>query len=80
MSGTREFEYPEARRLDLTEDIFGHQVSDPYRWMEDNSGTERAGWLAAQSELFAASRDEWPGRDRLADTIAAVSTVTSPRR
>ena len=48
MSGTREFDYPEARRLDLTEEIFGHQVSDPYRWMEDDSRAERADWLAAQ--------------------------------
>jgi len=47
MSGTREFDYPEARRLDLTEEIFGHQVSDPYRWMEEPDSTERASWLQA---------------------------------
>ena len=43
-----EFRYPEASRLDLTEDILGHQVSDPYRWLEDDTSAERAGWLAAQ--------------------------------
>jgi prolyl oligopeptidase len=47
-----EFEYPSARRLDLTEDIGGHGVSDPYRWLEDDAGDERGGWLAAQAELF----------------------------
>ena len=31
-----EYEYPQARRLELTEDIGGHQVSDPYRWLEDD--------------------------------------------
>ena len=46
MSGTREFDYPEARRLDLTEEILGYQVSDPYRWMEDADSAERADWLA----------------------------------
>ena len=44
-------EYPPARRLDLTEDVLGHQVSDPYRWLEDDTSAERAGWLAAQAEL-----------------------------
>jgi prolyl oligopeptidase len=65
-----EFGYPSARRLDLTEDIGGHRVSDPYRWLEDDTGDERGGWLAAQAELFGSYRDEeLPGRDRLAAQV-----------
>jgi prolyl oligopeptidase len=75
MNGTRGFEYPGARRLDLTEEIFGHQVSDPYRWMEDDSGTERAEWLAAQAGLFEAERSGWPGRDRFAARVAELLNV-----
>ncbi len=65
----KEFTYPPARRLELTEDLFGHQVSDPYRWLEDGTSTERAGWLAAQAGLFGSYRDELPGRDRLASQV-----------
>ena len=75
MSGTREFEYPEARRQDLTEEIFGHQVSDPYRWMEDGSGAERADWLAAEAALFDAQRAGWPGRERLAARVGELLNV-----
>ena len=50
--------YPQARRLELTEDIGGHQVSDPYRWLEDDTSGERAGWLAAQAELFGSYRED----------------------
>ncbi len=65
-----EFGYPSARRLDLTEDIGGHQVSDPYRWLEDDTGDERGDWLAAQAELFGSYREEeLPGRDRLAAQV-----------
>src|SRR5260370_37211642 len=67
MSGTHEMSYPEARRLDLTEDIFGHQVSDPYRWMEGADSAERADWLRAEAALFSAERAHWPGRDILAE-------------
>src|SRR6201995_4621538 len=64
-----EFRYPEASRLDLTEDILGHQVSDPYRWLEEDTSAERAGWLAAQADLFASYREELPGRERLAARV-----------
>src|SRR6202044_2488348 len=74
MSGTREFEYPPARREDLTEDILGHRISDPYRWMED-PGPERADWLAAQAGLFEAQRAGWPGRDRLAARVRELLNV-----
>jgi prolyl oligopeptidase len=70
----REFGYPQARRLDLTEDVLGYQVSDPYRWLEDASG-ERAGWLAAQDALFAAQRAELPGRDDLAAQVRELLNV-----
>jgi prolyl oligopeptidase len=65
-----ELRYPSARRLDLTEDIGGYQVSDPYRWLEDNASDERADWLAAQAELFGSHReDQLPGRNRLAAQV-----------
>jgi prolyl oligopeptidase len=64
-----EFRYPQASRLDLTEEIGGHQVSDPYRWMEDDTSAERAGWLAAQADLFGSYREELPGRGRLAARV-----------
>ncbi len=75
MSGTREFDYPQARREDLTEEILGHQVSDPYRWLEDPDSTERADWLAAQESLFAAEQPTWPGRDRLAARVRELLNV-----
>jgi len=75
MSGTRESGYPEARRQDLTEDIFGHRVSDPYRWMEDAGSAERASWLREEAELFRAERSTWPGRDRLTARVAELLHV-----
>ena len=52
--------YPEATRLDLVEDLFGHQVADPYRWLEDTESPQAQRWLGAEAELWAASRDELP--------------------
>jgi prolyl oligopeptidase len=56
--------------MELTEDISGHRVSDPYRWLEDDTSDERGGWLAAQAELFGSYREEeLPGRDGLAAQV-----------
>ncbi len=55
--------YPAARRLDLVEDLFGHHVADPYRWLEDAGSAETRQWLAAEEELWAGYRDELPRRE-----------------
>ena len=49
-------QYPPARRMDLVDDLFGHRVADPYRWLEDADSAETRQWLAAEEELWAAYR------------------------
>jgi prolyl oligopeptidase len=45
--------YPEAPRLDLVEDLHGHPVSDPYRWLEDADDPRTVAWSEAQDALAA---------------------------
>jgi prolyl oligopeptidase len=66
--------YPPAERLDLVEDLLGHQVADPYRWLEEPS-PERTEWLREQAGLFAGQRDSWPGRDALAAKVRSLLDV-----
>ena len=48
-----ELRYPDAPRLDIAEQIFGHVVRDPYRWLEDADSAGTRAWQAAQDALFA---------------------------
>src|SRR5580693_7072048 len=68
-------QYPPAPRLDLTEELFGHRVADPYRWLEDAGSAETSQWLAAEEELWAAYRAELPDRDRFAGRVHELMQV-----
>lgn len=56
------FSYPVARKADLTEELFGVKVSDPYRWMEEAGSAELDAWLAAQGRLTSGYLGELPLR------------------
>ncbi|GGV30517.1 prolyl endopeptidase [Actinomadura cremea] len=57
--------YPPAHRQDIVEEIHGHRVADPYRWLEDVDDDDTREWLSAQDELFHKSVDDLPGRNGL---------------
>ena len=58
-------DYPDAPRAELVEQLHGHRVTDPYRWLEDVNEPATQAWSAAQDALFEASAGELRGRDRL---------------
>jgi prolyl oligopeptidase len=64
--------YPDARRLDLVETIYGHQVADPYRWLEHAASEETEQWSQAQDALAQAVLGALPGRDRAARRLRAL--------
>src|SRR5215470_16123359 len=73
--------YPPARRADLVEEVAGHRVADPYRWLEDPDADESRAWLAAQDALAAGHLAALPARSALAARIAeltATGVVSAP--
>ncbi len=68
-------QYPPARRLELVEDLFGHRVADPYRWLEDADAAETRQWLAAEEDLWAAYRADLPGREAFAARVRELLRV-----
>lgn len=68
--------YPPARRADLVEDLHGHRVADPYRWLEDAQDDETRAWSRAQDELYARCR----AQDEPADGPFATARLTARMR
>ena len=57
--------YPETAKGDVVETIFGKEVADPYRWLENDVRVDAdvAAWVKAQSEFTADYLDKLPGRE-----------------
>lgn len=47
------FDYPEAERLDLIDDIHGTPVADPYRWLEDPHDPRTIEWGEQQDLRYS---------------------------
>jgi len=58
-------DYPETRATDTSETIFGQQIADPYRWLENDvrSDTEVANWVEAQNVVTDAYLEQLPGTE-----------------
>jgi len=73
--------YPDAERLDLVEQLHGHDVADPYRWLEDPDDPRTQAWSLAQDALFGGVRDTWSTRTSFRDRVQellATGLITVP--
>ena len=61
--------YPESRRVDQVDDYHGHQVADPYRWLEDMDSDETRRWIAAQNEVTEQYLSQAPGRSEILQRV-----------
>ena len=48
---TMELKYPETRKGSVSENYFGTEVKDPYRWLEDDRSKETEAWVGSQNEV-----------------------------
>jgi prolyl oligopeptidase len=56
---------PPTRTVDVKDTLFGVEVRDPYRWLEDVRDPEVQAWMTAQDRAARAVLATVPGRDRL---------------
>ncbi|XP_043216013.1 prolyl endopeptidase-like isoform X5 [Amphibalanus amphitrite] len=63
-------EYPKPRRDETcVEELHGHKVVDPYRWMEDADAPETKAFVDAQNRLTMPYIQSCPHREKLRDTL-----------
>jgi prolyl oligopeptidase len=58
----QKLQYPETKRGDQTDTYFGVEVTDPYRWLEDDKAPETAQWVAAENKVTFGYLEQIPYR------------------
>ena len=69
--------YPESRRDGTVETLHGHEIPDPYRWLEDPDSEETRAWVAAQNAFSRRHLDALSSRAWFHSTMRQV--VGTPR-
>jgi prolyl oligopeptidase len=71
------FSYPDADRLDIVDELHGHRVPDPYRWLEDAADPRTVAWAAEQDALAEAHLSGLAGRAGLRERLTALLSTGS---
>lgn len=77
------YNYPVTAKIDQVDDYFGIQVSDPYRWLEDDTSTQTAEWVKAQNEVTFGYLAQIPFRDKIKERLTKIwdyPKVTAPNK
>lgn len=61
--------YPESMKEPVTDNYFGTEVSDPYRWLENDTSAATAAWVEAQNAVTFGYLDKIPFRKQLLDRL-----------
>src|SRR5579859_2802611 len=56
---------PVAPRRDVVDDLHGHKIADPYRWLEDAKSPETERWTESELAYTRSVLDKVAGRDQL---------------
>lgn len=66
-----------TRRESVVDVLHGHEIQDPYRWLEDGSSDETRAWTREQNARTEAILAGVPGRERLEEQLRELLQVGS---
>ncbi len=71
-SKIKHLNYPKAETVDSVDTYFGHEVSDPYRWLEDDNSDETAEWVKAENNVTHDYLSKIPFREDLEKRLTEI--------
>ena len=79
----QQLSYPKAAKDGTVDEYFGTKVSDPYRWLENDTSAETAAWVAAENKVTADYLSRIPFRDKVLKRLTELSNyekIGAPRK
>ena len=66
-------QYPKAEKDGTVDEYFGEKVSDPYRWLENDTSAQTTAWVEAENKITNAYLQKIPFRDKLLKRLTELS-------
>ncbi|MFQ5603876.1 MAG: prolyl oligopeptidase family protein [bacterium] len=73
---------PATRQDNVKEVLHGVEITDPYRWLEDQKSPETRAWIDAQNEYTMSLLKDFPGREKIKKRftqLMKVDVINTPR-
>lgn len=70
---TARLDYPEAPKDNTVDTIFGMEVADPYRPLENDTSAVTAAWVEAENALTQSYLSQIPYRDKIRESLTGLS-------
>ena len=67
-------QYPKAEKDGTVDEYFGVKVSDPYRWLENDTSAQTAAWVEAENKVTDAYLEKIPFRDKMLKRLTELSS------
>jgi prolyl oligopeptidase len=61
--------YPETKKTATVDTYFGTEVSDPYRWLEDDKSEETAAWIKEENKVTFDYLSKLPFRNKIKERM-----------
>ncbi len=68
-------DYPPTRIENVTEDLHGVKITDPYRWLEDQDAQETRAWIDSQNAYTDSFLNEFSGREKIESRFAELFRI-----
>src|ERR671912_117975 len=78
-----QLQYPQTRKVEQVDTYHGTRVSDPYRWLEDDTSEQTGAWVAAQNKVTFPYLEKIPYREELRSRVKQLNNYekyTAPSR
>lgn len=64
--------YPETAQIPVVDAYFGTEITDPYRWLEDDRSPETEAWVKAQNEVTFDYLEDLPMRSSIESRLSTL--------
>lgn len=69
--------YPKTKKVEVVDNYFGVNVSDPYRWLEADTTAEVADWVKAENQVTSEYFSKIPFREKIKGRLTELWNYTS---